>query len=122
MVNEEIIDTMVRMAKEAKLRGFISDGELAGACILTTDGTLYSACTLENSTGERKYCAPRVVIAKAIADGKLDFDALAIVQEGELTGICGDGLAMLREMAIPDLILCNMAGDVKVFSVAELEG
>jgi len=121
MLNEEIIDTMLRMAKDAKQRSFISsDKGLAGACVLTTDGTLYAACTLENSTGEKVCCAPRVAISKAIADSKLDFDALVVFCESEKEKLCEEALDLIKEFDIPDVVIGTIDGVVKAYTAEEL--
>lgn len=122
MINEEIIDTMLRMATDAKQRGFLtSDKNLEGACVLTSDGTLYSATNLENSTGEVDFCAPMVVLSKAIADGKLDFDALALVREtDDITSVCEECHYIINRFKIPDIILGNTKGEMNAVSAEDL--
>lgn len=121
MLNEEIIDTMLRMAKDAKQRAFLTtDTEPEGACVLTSDGTLYTGCTVENSTGERICCALRVAVSKAIADGKLDFDTLAVVFDHEDEPLCAESRALIKEFEIPDIVVGTMDGKVKTFTNEEL--
>ena len=50
MLNEAIIDTMVRQAMDIMRNAYVRhESSLAvGACVLASDGTLYSGCNLEN--------------------------------------------------------------------------
>ncbi len=69
MINESIIDAMVRMAKEAMAHAHSPySGRPVGACVMTSDGTLYGGCSVENASYGLSCCAERVAIFKAIAD------------------------------------------------------
>ena len=50
MLNEEIIDTMVRTAMDAIKNAYVEHTSLeVGACALTSDGTLYSGYSIDNT-------------------------------------------------------------------------
>ena len=52
MLNEAIIDTMVRQAMDITRNAYVRhESSLAvGACVLASDGTLYSCCTASAMT------------------------------------------------------------------------
>ena len=51
MINESIIDAMVRTAKDAMSHAHSPySGRAVGACILASDGTLYGGCSVENAS------------------------------------------------------------------------
>ncbi len=52
---------------------------LVGACLLCTDGSIYTGCNIENSAFGPSICAERTALFKAISEGKRDFSAIAIV-------------------------------------------
>ena len=82
MINEEIIDTMIRMAKDAMSKAHSPySGRPVGACVLASDGTLYGGCSIENAAYGSSCCAERVAIFKAVADSKREFDAIAVVAD-----------------------------------------
>ncbi len=116
MINEEIIDTMVRTAKDAmqKSHSPYSDRPV-GACVLTSDGTLYGGCSVENAAFGLSCCAERVAIFKAVADSKREFDAIAIVADTEEPCVpCGACCPVMEELKIPDVIMANLTEAVEV--------
>lgn len=50
-----------------------------GSAILCADGSIYTGCNVESSSYGATICAERSALASAIADGKRDFVAIAIV-------------------------------------------
>ena len=63
MINEEISDTMIKMAKDARQKSYSPYSKIkVGACVLTSDGTLYSACNVENGSMSLSICAERAAV------------------------------------------------------------
>lgn len=61
-----------------------------GAALLTKGGDVYVGCNIENASYGLTICAERVAIFKAVADGRRDFTAIAIVGgEREIAYPCG---------------------------------
>ena len=56
-----------------------------GAALLCSDGTVFHGCNIENASYGATNCAERTAIFSAIANGKKDFKALAVVggKDGE---------------------------------------
>ena len=58
MINEEIIDAMVRTAKSAMQKAHSPySGRPVGACVLASDGTMYGGCSVENAAYGLSCCA-----------------------------------------------------------------
>ena len=58
-------------------------GFKVGAALLCVDGTVCLGCNIENSAFAPTLCAERTAFASAIAQGKREFTALAIVGDGK---------------------------------------
>ena len=114
MINEEIIDTMVRTARDAMQKAHAPySGRPVGACVLTSDGTLYGGCSVENAAYGLSCCAERVAIFKAIADSKREFDAIAIVADTDEPCVpCGACCQVMAEFKIRDVISKGKRGAV----------
>ena len=121
-MNYDIIDTIVRTAIDAMRNAYVEHGSIAtGACLLAGDGTLYSGCAIDSVVPEYKLPAEVVVTAKAISEGKREFDAIAVV--ADIDGIyIPDELShkFLLEFNIPEIILADMEGNIKVLKLEEL--
>lgn len=122
MINEDIIDAMVRMAKDAMAKSHTPySGHPVGACVLASDGTLYGGCTIENASYGTSCCAERVAIFKAVADSKREFDAIAVVSDtAEPCVPCGACCQVMAEFKIRDVIMANTHGDVELADLMDL--
>ncbi len=122
MINESIIDAMVRMARDAMQRAHAPySGQPVGACVLASDGTLYGGCSVENASYGLSCCAERVAIFRAIADSKREFDAIAVVADtAEPCVPCGSCCQVMAEFKIRDVIMANLKGDVELADLMDL--
>ena len=122
MINEDTIDTLIRTAKNARNNAYAPYSKRAvGACVLTSDGTLYGGSCIENSSLSLSMCAERVAIFKAVADGKNTFDAIAVVADTEEPFVtCGACLQVMAEFGINDVIMANLDGDIRPTTLKEL--
>ncbi len=122
MINEEIIDTMIRMAKDAMSKAHSPySGRPVGACVLASDGTLYGGCSIENAAYGSSCCAERVAIFKAVADSKREFDAIAVVADTDEPCVpCGACCQVMAEFKIRDIIMANLKGDVELADLMDL--
>ena len=50
-----------------------------GAALMTEDGKLYTGCNIENAAYTPTNCAERTAFFKAISEGEMEFDKIAIV-------------------------------------------
>ncbi|MBR0289032.1 MAG: cytidine deaminase, partial [Selenomonadaceae bacterium] len=96
-------------------------GSLAtGACLLAADGTLYSGCAIDSVVPEYKLPAEVVVMAKAISEGKREFDAISVVADIDGTYMPDElGYKFLLEFNVQEIILADMKGNTKVMKLEE---
>lgn len=122
MINEDIIGTMVMMAKDAMAKSHSPySHHPVGACVLASDGTLYSGCSIENVSLGLSCCAERVAVFKAIADSKREFDAIAVVADTDEPCVpCGSCCQVMAEFHIRDVIMANTHGDVEIADLMDL--
>ena len=73
---------LVKAAHIAKISAYCPFSKFrVGAALLTTDGTIFTGCNIENSSYGLTICAERVAIFKAISSGASKFKAIAVVSD-----------------------------------------
>ena len=123
MLNEEIIDTLVRSAMDAIKNAYTpySDGAGIGACVMASDGTIYTGCTIENAIRGLSVCAAEVAMYKAVSDGKREFDAVAMIGNTERPFVpSGAVCQLLAEFNVPEVVMANMHGEAECVELKEL--
>lgn len=87
---------------------------------MTGGGKVYTGCNIENAAYSPANCAERTAIFKAVSEGELDFEAIAVVTSdgGAPCGVCRQ---VMREFA-PHLtvIVGDLVGNYRVFTLPEL--
>lgn len=76
-----------------------------GAALLTEAGEIITGCNVENGSYGLTLCAERTAIAKAVSDGKRNFQALAVWAEARPHGAvtpCGACRQVLAEFLTAD--------------------
>lgn len=119
MTNEELIDK----AQQAMQKSYAPYSKFrVGAAILMADGTVFSGCNIENASFGLSICAERVAIFKAIAEGRRDFKALAVVCDSDnYCAPCGACRQVMTEFAVEmPVIMANRQKKYTVQSVQEL--
>lgn len=95
---------LISAAKEARLSAYAPYSNfLVGAAILTKTGKIFTGCNIENASYSLTCCAERVAATSAIAQGHLDFEALAVVTTSGAYP-CGACRQFLSEFS-PDLAI-----------------
>ncbi len=122
MLNEEIMDTMIRMAMDAMKNAYAEHVEIvSGACVLASDGTLYTGCTIGNVSARACCEAEELAIYKAVSDGKRKFDAVAVIADTEKPFVpVGNSLQLMSEFEVKTLVMANMNGEVDVRPLQEV--
>ena len=122
MINEDIIDTMVRAAMKAMDNAYVPYSKVpVGACVLASDGTLYTGVNIENVIGRLSVAATEVAMYRAIADGKREFDGVVVIADVERPfAPNGAVLQLLAEFNVPEIIMANMQGSIETATLKEL--
>jgi cytidine deaminase len=113
-------------AREAMAAAYCPYSNFAvGAAVLTTDGSIYRGCNVENASYGLSICAERNAIFAAVADGKLDFVAIAVVTNAKNParpcGACRQVIAEFSQAGNPVMILSASAtGEVVSESITNL--
>lgn len=122
-MNFDIVDTLVRTAMDSIRNSYTEHGGIAaGACVLSSDGTLYGGCAIDNPVEGLNYSAEVVAMLRAISEGKREFDAIAVV--ADIDGLyVPDEISwlFLKEFEVEEIILADLEGNVKVMALDEIE-
>ena len=110
MDDERLIDR----AREGMERSYSPySGYRVGAALLTGDGSVVTACNVENVSYGLTVCAERAAVIRAIAEGKREFVAIAIATDGSAAvAPCGACRQVLAEFS-PDLRVVSEGLEVR---------
>jgi len=82
-------------------------GFRVGAAILTGDGAVFTGCNIENSSYGLTICAERVALFKAVSEGSVNLEAIALVTDTpEPVMPCGACRQVLAEFN-PDMMVVS---------------
>src|SRR5512139_3095406 len=95
LTNEQRL-SLIQQAISARQRAYAPYSQhYVGAALLTSSGKTYLGANIENAAYLTSMCAERVAIFKAVSEGELKFDAIAVatVNGGSPCGSCRQVLA-----------------------------
>lgn len=116
-------EVLIQAALAARERAYAPYSHFAvGAAVLTASGQLFSGCNVENASYGLGICAERTAIASAVAAGRRDIVAIAVVTP---TAGPASPCGMCRQTMVefnPDMIviLTNLHGDTVETTAAAL--
>lgn len=118
------VKNMLRQANDARDRAYVPySGFRVGACVKAATGAYYLGCNIENAAYSPTVCAERTAMFKAVYEGEREFDAVAIVWDGEglavPCGVCRQVLAEFCDSEMP-VICANRKGEYKVLALGDL--
>ena len=126
-------DELVKKAIEMTNRSYAPYSHFhVGAALLAKDGSVWTGCNIENAAYGPSNCAERTAVFKAVSEGVLEFEAIAIAGGPEDSNgkpviqdfcpPCGVCRQVLSEFCKSDfkIILVNGAGQEKVFTLGQL--
>ena len=94
---------------------------LVGAAVLAKSGKIYTGCNIENASYGLTVCAERNALFSAVGAGEREFTALCVVGDTEEPiSPCGACRQVMAEFKVPRIILANLRGDVKEYTLEEL--
>jgi len=96
-------------------------GFAVGAALLTKSGKIYTGANIENSSYGLTICAERVACVKAVSEGEMEFEAIAVATRSpEPASPCGACRQFLWEFGDMDVILINTQGQEKDYKLSQL--
>lgn len=117
-MNQELLNA----ALEARLKAYAPYSKfLVGAAVLASSGKIYTGCNIENASYCLTVCAERNALFAAVGAGEREFTALCVVGDTEAPiSPCGACRQVMAEFKVPRIILANLKGDVKEYTLEEL--
>lgn len=100
-----------------------------GAALLAKNGHVYTGCNIENAAYTPSNCAERTAFFKAVSEGVLEFEAIAIAGGSAATddinvcAPCGVCRQVMMEFCDPktfQVILGKSSSDYKVYTLEEI--
>ena len=93
-----------------------------GAALLTKDGRVYTGVNVENSSYGGTICAERTAFVKAVSEGDIEFEKIAIASSGGEAWPCGICRQFMREFCDDDFVIItgNDADSIRTYTLAEL--
>ncbi|MCR4953049.1 MAG: cytidine deaminase [Treponema sp.] len=126
-------DTLVKTAIEMTKRSYAPYSHFhVGAALLDKNGKVWTGCNVENAAYGPSNCAERTAVFKAVSEGSLEFEAIAIAGGPEnadgnpviedFCPPCGVCRQVLSEFCTHDfkIVLVNGKGKQKIFTLGEL--
>ena len=118
MDNKELI----KYALEAKEKAYTPYSNFkVGAALLTKEGRVFTGCNIENAAYSPTICAERTAIVKAVSEGYLNFEKIAIVGGDDGAFPCGVCRQVIREFAKEiDIIIAKSLDDYKIYRLEDI--
>ena len=116
-------DALIERAKEAMKEAYAPySGFKVGAAMLCKNGKIYCAGNIENAASGAGICAERAALARAVASGEKEFEAVAVVGTSDEPvspcGLCRQSLMEFGEDMT--VIMSNSAGEAMVAKLSDL--
>lgn len=105
MLTDEQRENLIQMALEARKWVYAPYSNYpVGAALLTASGRTYDGVNVENAAYPTSMCAERVAVFKAVSEGELEFEAIAVVTRDGGTP-CGSCRQVLSEFGLNTIVL-----------------
>ena len=92
-----------------------------GAAILTENSKIYGGCNIEIASYSPTICAERTAIFKAVSEGNLKIQAIAIVGDSGFTYPCGVCRQVIREFGKDiKIIIAKSQDEYKEYTLEDL--
>jgi cytidine deaminase len=104
LTNEEK-QSLIDLANEARKRAYAPYSNYpVGAALRTRSGRFYTGVNVENAAYPQTMCAERVAIFKAVSEGEIEFEAIAVVTNNGGSP-CGGCRQVMAEFGLDTLVL-----------------
>ena len=115
---DDIRDKLYQAALKARLNSHSPYSKFAVGAAVLSGGKIYGGTNVENASYGLTICAERCAIWKAVSEGERKFDAICVVADtaGPVSPF-GGCRQVMSEFKIPRIILGNLKGDFKEFTL-----
>lgn len=105
MLTDEQREKLIQTALEARKWVYAPYSNYpVGAALLTASGRIYDGVNVENAAYPNSMCAERVAVFKAVSEGELRFEAIAVVTR-DGGSPCGSCRQVLSEFGLETIVL-----------------
>lgn len=92
-----------------------------GAAVRTADGKIYGGCNVENASYGLCCCGERNAIFAAVCAGERELEAICVVADTKKpVSPCGACRQVMSEFKIKNIILANLQGDIRIYTLEEI--
>jgi cytidine deaminase len=96
---------LIDLASEARRRAYAPYSNYqVGAALRTRSGRIFTGCNVENAAYPTSMCAERIAIFKAVSEGEMEFDVIAVVTSNGGTP-CGGCRQVMAEFGLDTQVL-----------------
>ncbi len=104
-LSDEERRALIDLANEARRRAYAPYSKYqVGAALRTSSGRIYTGCNVENAAFPTSMCAERVAVFKAVSEGEMQFEVIAIVTPNGGSP-CGGCRQVLAEFGLDTIVL-----------------
>lgn len=114
--------SLIEMANAARVHAYAPYSHYpVGAALRTKSGRIYTGVNIENAAYPTSICAERVAVFKAVSEGEMEFEAIAVVTDNGGSP-CGSCRQVMSEFGLDTVVLiADGSGKlVKSMTVGEL--
>ena len=121
MDSQDSLTELIAMARQARKQAYAPySGFTVGAALRTVSGHVYTGCNVENASYGLSICAERVAVSKAVSEGDLNFETLAVVSE-TMASPCGACRQVLAEFGLDTkVVIGDLESGREIYSVGDL--
>jgi cytidine deaminase len=104
-LSDEETRLLIDLASEARRRAYAPYSNYqVGAALRTRSGRIFTGGNVENAAYPTSMCAERIAIFKAVSEGEMEFDVIAIVTSNGGTP-CGGCRQVMAEFGLDTQVL-----------------
>jgi cytidine deaminase len=104
-ITDDELHSLIKLANAARPRAYAPySNYLVGAALRTKSGRIYTGVNIENAAYPTGICAERVAVFKAVSEGELEFEVIAVVTDNGGSP-CGSCRQVLAEFGLDTLVL-----------------
>ena len=95
-INDNEVRSLIELANTARVHAYAPYSKYrVGAALRTKTGRIYTGVNIENAAYPTGICAERVAVFKAVSEGEMEFEVIALVTDngGSPCGSCRQVLA-----------------------------